>query len=77
MDSCLRLPLATSLIPQYLRLVTVTRRSILTAVAATAAVQAQRNRPPNWKPRLGTLGNYTEANVDFTKAEGFTNGAAP
>jgi sugar phosphate isomerase/epimerase len=70
--------------PQYSRLqpapfrsifvfVTVTRRSILTTIAATAAVQAQRNRPPSWKPKLGTLGNYTEANVDFTKAEGFTS----
>ena len=52
---------------------TVTRRSILTTIAATAAVQAQRNRPPSWKPKLGTLGNYSEANVDFTKAEGFTS----
>jgi sugar phosphate isomerase/epimerase len=28
---------------------------------------------PEWKPRLGILGPYTEANVQFTREEGFTN----
>jgi len=52
----------------------MTRRTVLTGVAMAAAAQAQRaNRPPEWKPKLGILGNYTEANVQFAKAEGFTN----
>jgi sugar phosphate isomerase/epimerase len=55
--------------------VTVTRRTILAAVSAAAA-QAQtpqRNRPLNWKPRLGVLMQYSEANLEFIKAEGFTS----
>jgi sugar phosphate isomerase/epimerase len=52
----------------------MTRRTLLGGVAAAAAAQAQRpTRPPEWKPRLGVLGNYTETNVQFAKAEGFTN----
>lgn len=50
---------------------TVTRRTILTALSAAAA-QAQRQRV-NWKPRLGVLAEYSESNVDFAKAEGFTS----
>jgi sugar phosphate isomerase/epimerase len=53
--------------------VTITRRSVLTALAATAAAQAQRNRPPNWKPRLGILASYSDANLEFARAEGFTS----
>src|ERR1035441_10095623 len=52
--------------------VTLTRRSLLAAVSAAAAAQAQR-RYPNWKPRLGVLCQYTDANVEFVKAEGFTS----
>ena len=26
-----------------------------------------------WKPRLGVLGPFTEANVEFARQEGFTN----
>lgn len=48
----------------------ITRRTVLTA--ATAAAQAQR-RTPNWKPKLGVLCNFTDANLDFVKAEGFTS----
>src|SRR5438552_12767497 len=52
----------------------MTRRSLLSGVAVAAAAQAQRpTRPPEWKPKLGILGNYSEANVQFAKAEGFTN----
>jgi sugar phosphate isomerase/epimerase len=54
--------------------VNITRRTVLTAMsAAAAAAQTQRNRPLNWKPRLGVLGQYSEANLDFVKAEGFTS----
>src|SRR5260370_30428236 len=52
----------------------MTRRTVLGAAAVAATAQAQRsNRPPEWKPKVGILGNYTEANLQFAKAEGFTN----
>jgi sugar phosphate isomerase/epimerase len=47
----------------------MTRRTLLTAAAAASAF-AQRKE---WKPRLGVLGPFSEANVQFAKAEGFTN----
>ena len=40
---------------------------------SAAALQAQQRRVPSWKPRLGVLGNYTDANIAFAKAEGFTS----
>jgi len=54
--------------------VTITRRTILAALpAAAAAAQSTRPRTPNWKPKLGVLGDYSEANLEFVKAEGFTS----
>jgi len=53
--------------------VTLTRRSVVTALSAAAAAQAQRNRPPNWKPKLGVLASFSDANLEFIKAEGFTS----
>jgi sugar phosphate isomerase/epimerase len=53
--------------------VTLTRRSILAAMPVAAAAYAQRPHAPNWKPRLGVLGNYSEANLEFVKSEGFTS----
>ncbi len=50
----------------------MTRRTLVSGLAA-AALQAQQRRRPEWKPRLGLLGPFTEANVRFTKDEGFTN----
>src|SRR5947208_4608069 len=52
--------------------VTVTRRSALALSAAAALAHAQR-RYPNWKPKLGVLMWYTDANLAFVKAEGFTS----
>ena len=50
-----------------------TRRTVLGAItAAAAAAQAQR-RYPNWKPQLGVLCQYSDANLEFVKAEGFTS----
>ena len=50
------------------------RRTLLGSLATTAAAQAQRrDRPTEWKPKLGVLGPFTEANVEFAKQEGFTN----
>jgi sugar phosphate isomerase/epimerase len=49
-------------------------------VAAGMAASAQAARPKEWKPRLGVLGNFTQANLDFTVQEGFNNmilGAGP
>jgi sugar phosphate isomerase/epimerase len=57
----------------YFRFVNITRRTVLTAVSAIAAAQAQRPRNPNWKPRLGVLASYSDANLAFAKAEGFTS----
>jgi sugar phosphate isomerase/epimerase len=51
---------------------TVSRRTVLTALSAAAAAQAQRQRL-NWKPKLGVLAVYSESNIDFIKAEGFTS----
>lgn len=42
-------------------------------MSAAAAAPAQSRRYPNWKPKLGVLGSYSEANLDFVKAEGFTS----
>jgi sugar phosphate isomerase/epimerase len=51
----------------------VTRRTVLTAISAAAAAQAQRQRTPNWKPKLGVLCQYTDANLAWVKSEGFTS----
>jgi len=42
-------------------------------VSAAVAAQAQRPAYPNWKPRLGVLCAYSDANLEFVKAEGFTS----
>jgi sugar phosphate isomerase/epimerase len=51
------------------------------ALAAAAGAQSQTRTPPKeWKPKLGILGPFTEANVAFARQEGFTNmilGASP
>lgn len=54
----------------------LSRRALLgsvTLAAGVAAVSAQEARPKEWKPRLGILAPYTEANVDFAIKEGFNN----
>ena len=53
--------------------VSITRRTVLTAISAAAAAQAQRSRVPSWKPRLGVLGQFSDANLEFVKSEGFTS----
>jgi sugar phosphate isomerase/epimerase len=50
--------------------VELTRRTVLTALSAAAVVQAQRK---NWKPKLGILMQYSDSNLAFAKAEGFTS----
>ena len=46
----------------------VTRRALVGSMAASAALAAKE-----WKPKLGVLGNFTEANVAFAREEGFTS----
>ena len=52
---------------------TITRRTILTAVSAAAAARAQRGATPNWKPKLGVLCQYSDRNLEFVKSQGFTS----
>ena len=52
----------------------LSRRTLVTGVSAvTAAAQAQRRRVPSWKPKLGVLARFSDANLEFAKAEGFTS----
>jgi sugar phosphate isomerase/epimerase len=51
----------------------ITRRAMTAGLLAAAAQAQQNRRPGEWKPRLGTLGAYTEGNVRFSRDEGFTN----
>ncbi|SRR5579885_18204 len=62
-----------SLVPNRTESVSLSRRAVLGGLSAAAALQAQRREPREWKPKLGVLGNYTEANVAFARQEGFTN----
>ncbi|MBV9081927.1 MAG: sugar phosphate isomerase/epimerase, partial [Acidobacteriaceae bacterium] len=55
----------------------MTRRTLLGSAAIAATLNAQsgerRVRHKEWRPRLGVLGKYTPANVEFAKSQGFTN----
>lgn len=53
----------------------MTRRTLIgvAGVAGAALASAQRGERREWKPKLGILGPYTPANVQFAKQEGFTN----
>jgi sugar phosphate isomerase/epimerase len=42
-------------------------------LSAAGAVAQQRQRPKTWQPKLGLLGQFSEANLDFTRQEGFTS----
>src|SRR3954462_4535598 len=50
----------------------MTRRVILGGIGAATQIH-QLAKAAEWKPRLGILGPFTEANVRFAKEEGFTN----
>ncbi len=43
------------------------------ALAAAPALLAQTRRARNWKPKLGILTRYSESNLEFARAEGFTS----
>src|SRR4051812_18533408 len=51
----------------------MTRRTLLSAISSVAAAQAQRSPLPNWKPRLGIIAIYSDSNLEFARAEGFTS----
>ena len=58
----------------------MTRRTLVGSLAFAAASKSQtspntqqRHRHTEWTPRLGVLGRYTPGNVEFAKANGFTN----
>jgi len=42
-------------------------------MAAATALQAQRSKTPNFKPKLGVLCEFSDQNLEFVKAEGFTS----
>ena len=50
-----------------------TRREVLFAIPAVgaAAARAAAAAPRSWKPKIGILCRYTEANIEFAAAEGF------
>src|SRR5713226_1231175 len=53
---------------------TYTRRTVLSIASAAAAAFAQRPpRPKMWKPKLGVLGQFSEANLDWVRQEGFSS----
>lgn len=52
----------------------LSRRALLTAAGAGVSLltsSAQTRRSPMWKPKLGVLGKFSQANLDFCKKEGF------
>lgn len=60
----------------------MTRRTLFGSLAIAASFRGkaksllfqQPDKPPvEWKPKLGILGPYTRANVEFAKAQGFTS----
>ncbi len=58
----------------------MTRRTVIGSLALAATLKAQQSARPHhrqphaeWEPRLGVLGRYTPANVEFAKTQGFTN----
>jgi hypothetical protein len=69
--------LPTRLLRECRLFVTLTRCTVFAGISAAAAVQAQRDGLPNWKPRLGVLMQYSESNLEFIKVEGFTSAQLP
>src|SRR5205823_12427084 len=59
--------------PYYRHLVTLTRRTALSALSAAATLAQAQRRYPNWKPKLGVLCQYSDANLALVQSEGFTS----
>jgi sugar phosphate isomerase/epimerase len=46
---------------------------LLGSLGAAATLSARPSSRVEWKPKLGVLGPYTPANVEFARAQGFSN----
>jgi sugar phosphate isomerase/epimerase len=46
---------------------------LLGSLGAAATLTARPSSRAEWRPRLGILGPYTTANVDFARGQGFSN----
>jgi sugar phosphate isomerase/epimerase len=46
---------------------------LLGSLGAAATLSARPSSRVEWKPKLGVLGSYTPANVEFARAQGFSN----
>lgn len=49
------------------------RRTLLASFAVAAVASAKETRAPEWNPKIGILGPFTEGNVEFARKEGFGN----
>jgi hypothetical protein len=46
----------------------------LMAAGSSTLLRGQRKRVPSWKPKLGVLASYSEANLsEFRRGGGFTS----
>jgi sugar phosphate isomerase/epimerase len=46
---------------------------LVASLGAVATLNARPSSRVEWRPKLGVLGPYTPANVEFAKAQGFSN----
>ncbi len=51
----------------------MTRRTLIGSLAAAAALKGAAADQKEWTPKLGILGPYTAGNVEFARAQGFSN----
>jgi sugar phosphate isomerase/epimerase len=51
----------------------MTRRTLVSSLVVTAAAAKIKAAHTEWKPRIGVLGPYTPANVEFAKSQGYNN----
>jgi sugar phosphate isomerase/epimerase len=51
----------------------MTRRTLMSSFAVATTLAGRDTARREWKPRLGVLGPFTPANVQFAKEQGFTN----
>jgi sugar phosphate isomerase/epimerase len=50
----------------------MTRRTLVSSLALATTLEA-RSPHKEWRPKLGVLGTYTPANVEWAEAQGFSN----
>jgi sugar phosphate isomerase/epimerase len=51
----------------------MTRRMLLESLAVATTLKPDTAARVEWKPKLGILGPFTSGNVDFARAQGFSN----